>query len=127
MKSFFKYFFASLLAMVLAFILAIFIVVGTIAGLMSGDGEKTIVVKENSTLVMEMNRQIVDRTANNPLESLDLSGISGFNNNSTIGLNTIIPESTIDSDLLIKGADDALYEGKKGGRNIIIVHNENNT
>ena len=103
MKSFFKYFLASLLAMVLAFVLAIFIVGGIITGLMSGNTEKVTIVKENSTLVMEMNRQIVDRAANNPLENFDLSSISGMDN-SAIGLNTILENiKNAKADSKIKG------------------------
>ena len=89
MKSFFKYFFASLLAMVLAFLVVILIISGAIAGLMSGS-DKTVAIKENSTLVMEMNRRIVDRASTNPFESLDLSELSGLSNKSSMGLNTIL-------------------------------------
>ncbi|MDY0279861.1 MAG: signal peptide peptidase SppA [Salinivirgaceae bacterium] len=89
MKSFFKYFFASLLAMVLAFLVVILIISGAIAGIMSGS-DKTVTIKENSTLVMEMNRRIVDRASNNPFQNFDVASLTGMEGNSTMGLNTIL-------------------------------------
>lgn len=90
MKSFFKYFFASLLAMIIAFVVAIFIFVGAIAAMMSFDKQEEVAVKPATTLVFELNREIVDRATENPFEMLSIPAFAQLGDKSPVGLNKIL-------------------------------------
>ncbi len=90
MKSFFKYFFASLLAMIIAFVVAIFIFVGSIAAFMSFDQTEEVAVKPNTTLVFELNREIVDRATENPFEMLSIPAFAQLGDKSPVGLNKVL-------------------------------------
>jgi protease-4 len=86
MKKFFGTFLAALLACVVSGFVMFFIFIGVIAGIASmGEGEAKI--KPNTLLVLDLNGPIVERTSNNPLESLT-SSLSG--DYKTSGLNEIL-------------------------------------
>lgn len=86
MKSFFKTFLAALLALVVGSLLLLFITIGFFSAIASLS-DQPVEVKSNSVLMLKLNKQIVDRKENNPLEDLDMPG---FVSKSTLGLNQIL-------------------------------------
>ena len=85
MKEFFKYVLATIVgvfAVSIIGMLLFFMVIGAIIA----STEKQVTVKNNSMLVVDLSRQIVDRTPDNPFENLD---IPGFPQMKTIGLDAI--------------------------------------
>lgn len=100
MKQFFKYVFATIvgvLALSVFGTILFFIVIGAIIG----STEKQVVVDSNSMLVLNLNKQIVDRAPNDPFEDLD---IPGFSQVKVLGLNEITKS-------LEKAADDDRIKG----------------
>lgn len=85
MKEFFKYTLATVVGIiavsVVGFIL-FFIVIGAIIS----STEKQVNVQNNSMLVLNLDRQVVDRAPNDPFEDMDLPGFSRIK---TIGLDQI--------------------------------------
>ncbi|TAJ15080.1 signal peptide peptidase SppA [Marinilabiliaceae bacterium JC017] len=63
MSNFFKYFFATILGVIVSTLLMVFILVGIIAS-----GDKEVKIDENSILVLELNRPIVERVVEDPFE-----------------------------------------------------------
>lgn len=90
MRSFFKCFFASFLAIIIALFVSIFIFAGIIGTMLSFSADSTISVQPNTTLVMELNGEIVDRTADFPFNPEELLGLAPFNSNKKLGLNVIL-------------------------------------
>ncbi len=89
MKQFFKFFFASVLGTIVAGLLFFFIMFGIIAGIaaVAGSGDKTIKIKENTVLLMNLDGPIVERTKNDPFSD----AISAIQDIPTpIGLNVIL-------------------------------------
>ncbi len=85
MKEFFKYVLATVVgvfAVAIIGMLLLFMVIGAIIA----STEKQVTVKDNSMLVVDLSRQIVDRAPNDPFENLD---IPGFPQMKTIGLDDI--------------------------------------
>lgn len=85
MKEFFKYVLATIVgvfAVSIIGMLLFFMVIGAIIA----STEKQVTVKNNSMLVVDLSRQIVDRAPNDPFENLD---IPGFPQLKTIGLDDI--------------------------------------
>lgn len=86
MKSFLKYTLATIVGILIVnfFLFLLFIgFIGAIASL----SEKTVDVKENSILTLQLNGEILDRASDNPLDNIDFLSMS---NRKTTGLNKII-------------------------------------
>ena len=85
MKQFFKYVLATIVGFIAISIIGFFFFFMIIAALVSST-EKQVAVQNNSMLVLNLDRQILDRAPNNPFDDLD---IPGFNQAKTIGLDDI--------------------------------------
>jgi len=85
MKQFFKYVLATVVGVIAVSIIGFFFLLMVIGVLVSST-EKKVTVKNNSMLVLNLDRQIVDRAPNDPFEDLD---IPGFNTVKTVGLDDI--------------------------------------
>lgn len=85
MKEFFKYVLATIVGLIAVSIIGI-ILFGMIIGALIASTEKQVAVENNSMLVLDLSRQIVDRASNDPFEELD---IPGFNQVKTLGLDDI--------------------------------------
>lgn len=86
MKSFFKYFLASILGVLVAMLLLFFILAG-IGGAMISASDKETAVKENSILTINLEKQIVDRASENPLDNIDYLSMQTEQH---VGLNKIL-------------------------------------
>ena len=75
MKEFFKYVFATIVGVFAVSIIGI-ILLFMIIGAIISSAEKQVVVENNSMLVLDLSRQIVDRAPNDPFEDMDLSFLS---------------------------------------------------
>jgi protease-4 len=71
MKNFFKITLASLLAFIIGSLLLLFIGVGTIGALVAS-GDQPVNVKNNSVLEITLNKEIVDRGSDNPLDGFNI-------------------------------------------------------
>ncbi|MCA1759850.1 MAG: signal peptide peptidase SppA [Bacteroidales bacterium] len=85
MKEFFKYVFATIVGVFAVSIIGM-ILLFMIIGAIISSAEKQVVVENNSMLVLDFSRQIVDRAPNDPFEDMDLSFLSQVK---TLGLDDI--------------------------------------
>ncbi len=85
MKEFFKYVLATIVGIAAISIVGIFLFLMVI-GIIISSTEKQVSVEKNSMLVLNLDRQIVDRAAKDPFEDLD---IPGLNKAKTVGLDQI--------------------------------------
>lgn len=85
MKEFFKYVLATVVGVIAVSIIGILLFFMSIGILISAT-EKQVSVQNNSMLVLDLERQIVDRAPNDPFQDLD---IPGFPQLKTIGLDDI--------------------------------------
>jgi protease-4 len=85
MKEFFKYVLATVVGVIAVSIIGFFLFFMAI-GILISSTEKQVTVQNNSMLVLDMTRQIVDRTPNDPFQDID---IPGFPTIKTIGLDDI--------------------------------------
>ncbi len=85
MKEFFKYVLATVVGIIAISIIGIILFFMVIGAIIS-TAEKQVSVESNSMLVLDFERQIVDRSPNDPFEDLD---IPGFTRVKTIGLDEI--------------------------------------
>jgi protease IV len=85
MKEFFKYVLATVVGVIAVSVIGIFLFFMAIGILISAT-EKQVSVQNNSMLVIDLERQIVDRAPNDPFQDLD---IPGFPQMKTIGLDNI--------------------------------------
>jgi protease IV len=85
MKEFFKYVLATIVGIFAVSIIGM-ILFGMVIGALIASTEKQVAVENNSILVLDLSRQIVDRAPNDPFEDLD---ILGFNQVKTLGLDDI--------------------------------------
>ncbi|WP_372774869.1 signal peptide peptidase SppA [Mangrovibacterium sp.] len=74
MKEFLKYTLATVVGIILASIVGIFLLIGVFSAIMSLS-DKPVVVKDNSVLILDFKKQIIERAADNPFDDLDLPGI----------------------------------------------------
>lgn len=86
MKNFLKYLLASILGFFIASIVLFFIFLGIIGGMVSSSN-KLPEVKENSILYINLNKEIVDRSANDPFKGFDFMSMQ---TKTSIGLNNIL-------------------------------------
>ena len=85
MKEFFKYVFATIVGVKAISILCFFLMFAIIGAIVSS-AEKQVVVENNSMLVLNLDRQVVERAPNDPFEDLDMPF---FNQAKLIGLDKI--------------------------------------
>ena len=85
MKQFFKYVLATVVGVIAVSIIGFFFLM-MIIGVLVSSTEKTVTVQDNSMLVLNLDRQIVDRAQKDPFEDLD---IPGFNTVKMVGLDDI--------------------------------------
>jgi protease-4 len=85
MKEFFKYVFATIVGVFAVSIIGM-ILMFMIIGAIISSAEKQVVVENNSMLVLDLSRQIVDRAPNDPFEDLE---IPMFSQIKTLGLDDI--------------------------------------
>ena len=101
MKEFFKYVLATVVGVLAVSVVGTLILFGIIGAIVASS-EKEVVVAENSMLVIDLSRSVVDRAPNDPFEDLELPGI--FSSVKTIGLDNIMKS-------LDKAADDDRIKG----------------
>ncbi len=86
MKNFLKYTLATVVGIIITSILFILIFIGIVGAIIS-KSEKPVTVKENSLLILKLDREIADRGSKNPMASFDpFSGKPS----SILGLNDIL-------------------------------------
>jgi protease-4 len=86
MKNFWNAFFGTLLAITVFIVLSFFILIGLVTTLAT-IAEKPVKVKDNSVLMIKLDRRIVERKSENFLENIEFPGITS---RSAIGLNQIL-------------------------------------
>lgn len=86
MKNFFKITLASLLAFIIGGLLLLFIGMGVIGALVAS-GDQPVNVKNNSVLEITLNKEIVDRGSDNPLDGF---GIMNLKPEAKLGLDDIL-------------------------------------
>jgi len=85
MKQFLKYVLATVVGVIAVSVIGFFFLLMVIGVLVSST-DKKVTVENNSMLVLNLDRQIVDRAPKDPFENLD---IPGFNTVKTVGLDKI--------------------------------------
>ena len=85
MKSFFKFTFASILGVIVGGFILLFLGILILVGIASS-ADKPVTVKNKSILEIKLNKELADRSSENPFDELDIPGAGS----STIGLNTIL-------------------------------------
>jgi protease IV len=100
MKDFFKYVLATVIGLIAVSVIGMLLFFMAI-GILISSAEKQVAVQENSMLVLDLERQIVDRAPKDPFQDLE---IPGFTRLKTIGLDDIQQslEKAVDDDR-IKG------------------------
>lgn len=83
---FLKYLLASILGFIIASFLLFFILMGIIGGMIASS-DKTVEVKDNSVLYINLNKEIVDRASNNPFDGFNFTSMQP---KTAIGLNDIL-------------------------------------
>lgn len=86
MKDFFKYVLATVVGVIAISIISFFLFIIVISAVVSSS-EKQVSVQNKSMLVLNLDRQILDRAPNDPFADLD---IPGFNMARTVGLDDIL-------------------------------------
>lgn len=86
MKEFFKYVLATIVGIIAVSLIGMFLMFMVIGAIVAST-EKEITVDNNSLLVIDLSRQLVDRAKNDPFEDFELPGM--FSSVKTIGLDEI--------------------------------------
>lgn len=86
MKSFLKYLLATVLGVIVSSIIMLLILIGGIGAMISSQ-DQPVKIKSNTILHVELDQPIMDRSNNNPFETIDFSS---FEPVKIIGLNDII-------------------------------------
>ena len=86
MKQFFKFTLASFVGTLLTLLIVFFILSGIVASMASFAEKKTVTVKDNSVLKIELNKPIPERTPINPFSKFNFNGLDELN---VLGLNDI--------------------------------------
>lgn len=86
MKSFLKYLLASILGIIIASLIMFFIFLGILSAIVSRQ-EKPVDIKDNSILMLKLDRAIADRKTNIPVLTFDLRNIGA---GMELGLNDIL-------------------------------------
>ncbi len=85
MKEFFKYTLATIVGITAVSVIGI-VLFSIVIGAIIASTEKQVTVRDNSMLVLNLDRQVVDRAPNDPFQDLDIPGLSQVK---TIGLDQI--------------------------------------
>ena len=101
MKQFFKFFFASVLGTTVTLLIFFLLLIALIAGMATFNSKPQIEVKDNTILRLVIDRDVVDRSANNPFEGFDWLNMESKEN---YGLNELIEN-------LRKAKDDPKIKG----------------
>ncbi|MFP4557520.1 MAG: signal peptide peptidase SppA [Bacteroidales bacterium] len=107
MKDFFKYLIATVVGILVTSLLLFFILLGVI-GVIVSKSDKPVDVKDNSILALKLDKEIVDRSSNNPMDDFDYMN---FKPVPKLGLNNILKA-------IKNAADDPKIKG-------IYIENEN--
>lgn len=100
MKSFLKYTLATIVGILLSSVILFFIFLGIMGAIISS-ADKEVTIKPKSILHIELNKEIPERTPENPFEDFDFSS---FKPNSVVGLNDILQSiASAKDDPSIKG------------------------
>jgi len=86
MKQFFKMMFASMTGCLLTALVMFIIFLVVISSYFSGSS-KEVEIKDNSVVVIELNKTIVERTSDNPFDNMDFGSMSS---ETSLGLNNIL-------------------------------------
>jgi protease IV len=86
MKSFLKYTLATIVGILISSIILFFICLGIVEAVISST-ENEVTIKSNSILHIELNKEIPDRSSENPFENFDFSNLKP---NPRVGLNDIL-------------------------------------
>lgn len=87
MKQFFKMMLASMVGFSIVTFIIIILVMGLISSMISYTEKEVINIKENSVLYINLNKEINDRTTNNPISTIDYFSLKPQKN---FGLNDIL-------------------------------------
>ncbi len=87
MKGFLKYTLATIVGVILASIIGFFLFFGVVGSIISSTQDKTVKIKPNTVLQIKLDKQIVDRTSNNPMENFNFQS---FQPEPHLGLNDIL-------------------------------------
>jgi protease-4 len=87
MKEFFKYVLASMVGFIFVALIVIVIGAAFIFGLIASSTDKSVSVDKNSVLYIQLNKEIPERTPNNPLADVPFLGLG---DDKVIGLNDIL-------------------------------------
>jgi protease-4 len=87
MKSFLKYTLATIVGVIITGAIFFLILFASIGSMISSQQDKTVDIKPNTVLKMELNQVITDRSPQNPFENFDFSS---FQPQKTLGLNDIL-------------------------------------
>ncbi|MEG2276378.1 MAG: signal peptide peptidase SppA [Odoribacter sp.] len=86
MRSFLKYTLATIVGILIVNVFLFFLFIGFV-GVLATFSEKTVNVKDNSILTIQLKGEILDRTSDNPLDNIDFFSLSPKKN---LGLNKIL-------------------------------------
>ncbi len=86
MKNFFKYLLATILGVLITGLLMFFIFFG-IAGAMMSKSDKSVEVKENTLLILNLDKEIVDRGSKSPFDNFNFASMKP---SQKLGLNDIL-------------------------------------
>ncbi|MCK5823283.1 MAG: signal peptide peptidase SppA [Bacteroidales bacterium] len=101
MKSFLKYTLATIVGVIIASFIGGLIFFGVVGSIVSSSKDKTVKIKPNTILHLKLNKKIVDRASNNPMENFNFQAFEAKNN---LGLNDILENiKTAKTDDNIKG------------------------
>lgn len=84
---FLKYMLATIVGILVTTIIMVLIFIGIVSSIVSSTQEKEIKVKPNSVLQMKLDKPVVDRGSNNPMDNFDFSS---FKSEQRLGLNEIL-------------------------------------
>ncbi|MFO8021032.1 MAG: signal peptide peptidase SppA [Perlabentimonas sp.] len=86
MKDFFKYLLATIVGILVTGIISFFILLGVV-GVIVSKSDKPVDVKDNSILLLKLDKEIIDRSSNNPMDDFDFMN---FKPTPKLGLNNIL-------------------------------------
>lgn len=87
MKQFFKFMFASMVGFILSWVVLFILILIITGAIISAAGDKTVNVKENSILEINLSSEILERSGKNPFENFDFSSMKS---NKSLGLYDIV-------------------------------------
>ena len=86
MKQFLKFTLATIVGIIVTTIIGFLILIGVISAIINFS-DKTTTIKDNSILLIDLDKPIMERSTNNPFKNFDFNGMKS---NAPIGLDEII-------------------------------------